>query len=69
MITVPIIVVFTKFDLFIDSLNKAGTDVQNLAEEKFKERYSRIFENATKSDLDHTQYTLVSSTFGPRSSI
>jgi hypothetical protein len=61
---VPIIVVFTKFDLFIDSLNKAGTEQGKvkLAEKKFKERYGKVFENAT-------QYALVSSTLTPPFSV
>jgi len=60
---VPIIVIFTKFDLFIASLNNAGTEqgkIQTLAEKKFKERYGKAFENATKNDLDQAQYALVS---------
>ena len=68
----PIIVVFTKFDLLIASLNKTGTEqgkVQKLAEKKFNERCSKIFENATKNDLNQIQYALVSSTFAPRLSI
>ena len=69
MTIVPIIVVFTKFDLFIASHNKARTEqgkLQDLAERKFKERYGKIFDNVTS---DQAQYALVSGTFAPRFSI
>ena len=72
MIIVPIIVVFTKFDLLMASLDKAGTEqgkVQKLAEKKINERYGKIFENAIKNNLNQTQYALVSGTFAPRFSI
>jgi len=64
---VPIIVVFTKFDLFVDSLGKqsAGEGKNNLelAEEDFKERYDQAFERSTEDVGGHVPYVLVTSKF------
>jgi hypothetical protein len=67
MSTVPIIVVFTKFDLFVASLARRskGKDKINVefAEERFKREHGRAFEKATHDILGKIPYTTVASTF------
>ena len=68
----PIIVVFTKFDLFLARLARRGEikDKRNnsleAAEAIFKEKYGRIFDKSTKNMEGHIPYALVTtSTFAP----
>ncbi|KAF8351818.1 kinase-like domain-containing protein [Amanita rubescens] len=61
---VPIIVVFTKLDLLVASLDKSGVrrgeNSLELAEKDFKEKYSQIFERSTtKNAGGHIPYALV----------
>ena len=61
MSAVPIIVVFTKFDLFVEKLNE-GKDKINLefAEERFKDEHSREFEKWTSSQIPYNVTTSTS---------
>lgn len=65
--TVPIIVVFTKFDLFIKGLNKGmnglGDGTPESAERYFKENYGPLFETSTKKIAGEVPYTVAASTF------
>lgn len=59
---VPIIVVFTKFDLFMTGLDEEKEKTsQELAEQKFKERYGQILEKLTRDISGKIPYTLVAS--------
>lgn len=66
----PIIVVFTKLDLFLAKLERRG-EIKgrgNLegAEGIFREKYNKIFEKSTKNMGGHIPYALVTtSTFAP----
>ena len=65
MAIVPIIIVFTKFDLFItelgeESMGKEKTS-QEFAEREFKERYGQIFEKLTRDISSKIPYALVAS--------
>ena len=70
MTTVPIIVVFTKFDLFVAMLDndamQKGKSSQELAEREFRKRYSQVYESSTKGVPGQIPYALVASesTFG-----
>jgi hypothetical protein len=66
--TVPIIVVFTKFDLFVEGLNK-GTGSPESAERYFQENYGPLFETSTKKIAGQVPYTVVASTFYSCSSV
>ncbi|KAF8351827.1 kinase-like domain-containing protein [Amanita rubescens] len=55
---VPIIVVFTKFDLFVEGLNK-GTGSPESAERYFQENYGPLFETSTKKIAGQVPYTVV----------
>lgn len=65
----PIIVVFTKLDLFLARLGRRGEikDKRNsleAAEAIFKEKYGRIFDKSTKNMEGHIPYAMVTtSTF------
>ncbi len=67
--TVPIIVVFTKFDLFVEGLNKGtgslgmGDGSPESAERYFQENYGPLFETSTKKIAGQVPYTVVASTF------
>ena len=71
MLIVPIIVVYTKFDLFMVKLrrNKNGTwnsdTTQEDAEKNFNEKYGQSFASSTKDvwGLGQIPYTVASSTF------
>ena len=67
MSTVPIIAVFTKFDLFVASLAKRSKEKGEInvefAEERFKRKHSQAFEKATHDILGKAPYTTVASTF------
>lgn len=65
MSTVPIIVVFTKFDLFVASLanGKKGKINLEFAEKRFKNKHGQAFEKATRKILGKIAYTTVASTF------
>jgi hypothetical protein len=64
---VPIVVVVTKFDLFVAKLENGssgkGEINLELAEEKFKERYDEVFQRSTMINADQIPYVLVTSTF------
>lgn len=66
MTTVPIIVVFTKFDHFAATLGNESTQngkiSQELAEREFRKRYDQVFEASTKEAASNIPYTLVAST-------
>ena len=67
MAIVPIIIVFTKFDLFItrlgeESVRKEKTS-QEFAEREFKERYGQMFEKLTGDISGKIPYALVASKF------
>ena len=64
MSAVPIIVVFTKFDLFVEKLN-GGKDNISLesAEGKFKEEHSHAFEKWTNSISSQIPYNVAASMF------
>ena len=61
---------FTKFDLFVDSLGEqsAGQGKTNLelAEENFKERYDQALERSTEDIAGHVPYALVTSKFNSK---
>ena len=62
----PIIVVFTKFDLFVASLARrsAGRKVNlEVAETRFKSEHGQAFEKATNNLSGRIPYTTVASTF------
>lgn len=69
MTIVPIIVVYTKFDLIIPTRSKGKAcsrkegDCQGSAESYFKERYGKLFEASTKNIEGQIPYTAVASTF------
>ena len=67
MSTVPVIVVFTKFDLFVASLAKWGGKKGKInlefAEKRFKSKHGQAFEKATHNMLGKISYTTVASTF------
>lgn len=67
MSTVPIIVVFTKFDLFVEDLNgqRGGKDKisREFAERRFKEEHSHALEKWTKSISSQIPYNFVASMF------
>lgn len=63
---VPIVVVFTKFDLFVAKLEKNAGEGQiglESAEENFKEGYGAMFQRSTMIAAGQITYGLVSSTF------
>lgn len=68
VLIVPIIVVYTKFDLFIVNLrrNKNGVGKSDsnpeTAEQFFNEKYGQTFESSTK-DVGQIPYTVASSRF------
>jgi len=67
--TVPIIVVFTKFDLFIASLSGRSRGEENisvdLAEKMFRDEHGPTFERATHNISGNIPYTAVASMFTP----
>ncbi len=66
----PIIVVFTKLDLFLAKLERRG-EIKGkgnleVAEGIFREKYNKIFEKSTKNMGGHIPYSLVTTgTFAP----
>ncbi|KAF8351810.1 kinase-like domain-containing protein [Amanita rubescens] len=60
---VPIIVVFTKFDLFVSQMAKQGRQngesIQEFAEKEFQKRYGQKFEASIKSGSGGIPYTFV----------
>lgn len=70
MTSVPIIVVFTKFDLFLMGLRKRGEAKDpislELAEKIFKKKHGPVFDKLTKNIGGQIPYALVSSTLVPR---
>jgi hypothetical protein len=69
VLIVPIIVVFTMFDLFVwnlglgeKSTGKGKIDLE-LAEENFKERYGEVFQRSTMITAGEIPYALVTCTF------
>jgi hypothetical protein len=70
---VPIVVVFTKLDLFLARLSRRGeakvksnTNSLEVAETIFKEKYGRVFDKSTKNIEGHIPYALVTtSAFAP----
>lgn len=62
----PIIVVFTKLDLLVASLDrsdaKRGESSQEMAEAYFQEKYAEGFEKSTKNTMGQIPYALVAST-------
>ena len=63
---VPIVVVFTKFDLFVAKLEKNAGEGKidlELAEENFKERYGEVFQRSTMITAGEIPYALVTCTF------
>ena len=67
VITVPIIVVFTKFDLFVASLSRRsagrGKISLDVAETRFQNEHGQAFEKATHNIAGKIPYTTVASTF------
>ena len=65
--TVPIIVVFTKFDLFVASLSRRsagrGKISLDVAETRFQNEHGQAFEKATHNIAGKIPYTTVASTF------
>ena len=65
--TVPIIVVFTKFDLFVASLSRRsagrGKISLEVAETRFQSEHGQAFEKATHNLSGKIPYTTVASTF------
>ena len=69
MTIVPVIIIFTKFDLFVQALGNEGSQngkiSREMAEREFRKRYSQIFEASTKGTVSQTPYTLVARSFSP----
>ncbi len=70
VITVPIIVVYTKFDLFMANNQRRGKGNTGkgdgsleVAEKYFYEKYSQLFAKSTKNIEGSIPYTIVSSAF------
>ena len=65
--TVPIIVVFTKFDLFLAGLSRRSRGKEkismDLAEKKFRDEHGVAFERATQNISGKIPYATVSSMF------
>lgn len=65
--TVPTIIVFTKFDLFVSQLAKQGRQpvngesIQEFAEKEFQKRYGQELEASIKSGSGEIPYTFVAS--------
>jgi len=68
VITVPIIVVYTKFDLFMANNQRRGKgntgkgDLES-AEKHFYDKYGQLFAKSTKNIEGRVPYTIVSSAF------
>ena len=70
VVTVPIIVVYTKFDLFMASnqrkckgiIGKGGSSLES-AEKHFYDMYGQLFAKSTENIKGQVPYTIVSSTF------
>ncbi len=70
VITVPIIVVYTKFDIFIEnnlregknSTRRANCSLESAAK-YFNEKYDRSFRKSTKNIGGEIPYTVVTSRF------
>ncbi|KAF8696555.1 hypothetical protein AX14_001521 [Amanita brunnescens Koide BX004] len=69
---VPIVVVFTKLDLFLARLSRRGeakvksnTNSLEVAETIFKEKYGRVFDKSTKNIEGHIPYALVTTISHP----
>lgn len=67
MSAVPIIVVFTKFDLFVENLNGQCRDKDKIslefAERKFREEHSHAFEKWMNSISSQIPYIVTASMF------
>ena len=68
MMAVPIIVVYTMFDLFMGNLDRnrgrpGGDGSYEFAVKNFDEKYGQQFKMSTKSIEDDIPYTVVASMF------
>ena len=64
MSTVPMIIVFTKFDLFVARQCGGKDDISvEFAERKFKEEHSQAFEKWTKNISGQIPYNVAASRF------
>ena len=68
MMAVPIIVVYTMFDLFMGNLGRnkghpGGDGSYEFAVKNFDEKYGQQFKTSTKNIEGNVPYTVVASTF------